>query len=49
MTFGNWDFDNVRLTAIPEPGSVAVLGLGLGGLLMIRARANRRSKILRSE
>jgi hypothetical protein len=27
-----WDVDNVRLTAVPEPGSVILLALGLGGL-----------------
>ena len=34
----NWDFDNVRLTAVPEPSAIAMLTLGFGGLLM-RARS----------
>lgn len=37
-SFGNWDFDNVRLTAVPEPTAVVLLGLGLGGLLLARSR-----------
>jgi hypothetical protein len=37
-SFGNWDFDNVRLTAVPEPAAMALLGLGLGGLLVARVR-----------
>lgn len=40
-SFGNWDFDNVRLTAVvPEPTAVALLGLGLGGMLFTRTRRN---------
>jgi len=38
---GNWDFDNVRLTAVPEPTAMALLTLGVGGL-MFRARSGRR-------
>ena len=34
----NWDFDNVRLTAVPEPSAITMLTLGFGGLLM-RARS----------
>ena len=37
-SFGNWDFDNVRLTAVPEPTALALLGLGFGGLMLARAR-----------
>jgi len=41
-TGGNWDFDNVRLTTVPEPGSIGLLALGMGGLLLSRARSWRR-------
>lgn len=36
---GFWDLDNVRLTAVPEPGSALVLGLASLGLLSRRRRA----------
>ena len=39
---GYWDVDNVRLFAVPEPGAIAVVTLGIGGLLWARARSNRR-------
>lgn len=40
-----WDIDNVRLTAaVPEPGSVSLLGLGFAGLLWVRTRALKKSK-----
>ena len=35
---GQWVFDNVEIAVIPEPGSLALLGLG--GLLMLRRRRN---------
>jgi len=36
---GYWDLDNVRLVAVvPEPGSAAMLGLGLGAFLLRRLR-----------
>jgi len=38
---GYWDLDNVRLEAVPEPETVALLSLGLGGWLLLRARARR--------
>ena len=41
-TGGNWDFDNVRLTAIPEPASLGLLSLGVGGFLLRRAHSWRR-------
>lgn len=40
-TGGNWDFDNVRLDVVPEPGTLALVGLGIGGLLFVRRRARR--------
>ena len=40
-TGGNWDFDNVRLAAIPEPASVSLLLLGAGGLARLRSRHQR--------
>ena len=38
-TGGNWDFDNVRLTAIPEPASLGVLSFGAATLLFARRRS----------
>ena len=38
---GNWDFDNFRLQAVPEPTSLSLLALGLGGWLL-RTRFPRR-------
>jgi hypothetical protein len=42
-TFGyqQWEFDNIRLTAAPEPASVALLAAGLGAVLA-RRRSDRR-------
>ena len=37
-SFGNWDFDNVRLTVVPEPATMTLSGLGVGGLLAARLR-----------
>lgn len=37
-TGGNWDFDNVRLTGVPEPTALALIGLGFGGLLATHRR-----------
>jgi len=41
-SFGNWDFDNVRLTAVPEPTAAGLLALGLGGVMVARRRTARR-------
>jgi len=38
-SFANWDFDNVRLTAVPEPNMMALLSLGFGGLWLARSRS----------
>jgi len=40
-TGGNWDFDNVRLTAVPEPASLGLLSLGAGAMLA-RKRLRKR-------
>jgi hypothetical protein len=33
-----WDMDNVRLSSVPEPGSVGLLTLGAAGMLLRRGR-----------
>jgi hypothetical protein len=36
---GYWDMDNLRLTAVvPEPSTIALLGLGVGSFLWLRSR-----------
>ncbi|HOX55350.1 MAG TPA: PEP-CTERM sorting domain-containing protein [Candidatus Paceibacterota bacterium] len=40
-SFGNWDFDNVRLSVVPEPASATLLLFGFGGLLAVRLRPRR--------
>lgn len=39
---GNWDYDNARLTAVPEPGSVALMVVGVGGIVVARLRRRER-------
>jgi hypothetical protein len=38
----NWDLDNVRLTAVPEPTTISLAGLGVAAWLVTQARARRR-------
>jgi hypothetical protein len=40
-TGGNWDFDNVRLTAVPEPASLGLLSLAAGCFLIGRKRSRQ--------
>jgi hypothetical protein len=40
-TAGVWDIDNVRLQAIPEPSTMALLAIGMGSLLIAQNRARR--------
>lgn len=35
---GYWDLDNVRLTTVPEPGTMSLLALGAGGFWILRRR-----------
>lgn len=39
-TGGNWDFDNISLTSVPEPSSLGLLVLG--GVLLARGRVRRK-------
>jgi len=39
---GIWDLDHVRLQAIPEPGTLGLLGLGLGVCLVVQRCGQRR-------
>jgi hypothetical protein len=41
---GYWDMDNARLTAVvPEPTSLSLVAVGLGGFLVSRMRAGRQT------
>ncbi len=42
-TGGNWDFDNARLAAVPEPATVGLLSLGFAGLIRRRSRRPSRA------
>jgi hypothetical protein len=39
---GYWDLDNVRLESVPEPATLGLLALGVGGLLVARLRPRRQ-------
>jgi hypothetical protein len=41
-SFGNWDFDNVRLVAVPEPATASLMALGFGGWLLAQSRSQRK-------
>lgn len=38
---GYWDMDNLRLTAVPEPGAASMLALGLAGGWLMRRQTRR--------
>jgi len=38
-----WDMDNVRLSSVPEPGSIGLLTFGAAGFLFGRGRARRQA------
>jgi hypothetical protein len=41
---GYWDMDNVRLTAVvPEPTSLSLVAMGVGGFLFARMRSRRET------
>jgi len=40
---GYWDLDNVRLSQVPEPGSLGLLACGVGGFVLARCRARPRA------
>jgi hypothetical protein len=40
---GYWDMDNVRLTLVPEPSTLALAGLGMAGFAITSWRARRRA------
>jgi hypothetical protein len=42
---GIWDLDNVRLQAIPEPGTMGLLAMGLGLSLVFHGRGQRRRAV----
>ena len=35
---GAWSADNIRLTAVPEPSTIALIAVGLGGVFVMARR-----------
>lgn len=40
-TGGNWDFDNVRLMAVPEPGTMGLMAIGGAAAMYARRRKSK--------
>lgn len=40
---GYWDMDNARLTAVPEPSSIALAAVAVGGLIAARLRSRKQN------
>jgi hypothetical protein len=40
---GYWDVDNIRFQAVPEPSSMLLVGLGVGGMVVMGLRRKRRA------
>ena len=42
-TSGNWRFDEVTISSVPEPGTNALAGLSLVGVALFVCRARKRA------